>query len=440
MNTRSAAAKLIASILTQRGSLSSLLPAALTTIDERDRALLQELCYGVSRWQPKLQCYLNKLLDKPLRKKDSDVHALLLIGIYQLAFMRVPDHAAINTTVDASKSLKKPWSKGLINAVLRNFQRQKDQLNIELKDIPEFRYAHPNWLIKKIKKAWPNNNDEIFLANNQHPPFTLRINKKKVQRQAYLDLLSEQDIKAIPTAFSEDGLTLQNPIDVNSLPLFAEGGISVQDEAPQLCAQLLELQDGLSVLDACCAPGGKTAHIAESTADLSRLVALDISAERLTRTRENLQRLQLDAELIVGDASQTSTWWDGKPFDRILIDAPCSATGVIRRNPDIKILRNPDGLAKLVDIQNAVLDALWPLLKPGGLLLYATCSVLPEENSAAIERFIAAHSDVIEEPIEAEWGTQQNHGQQLFPLDNSHDGFYYAKLRKKPSKTGNFEN
>lgn len=430
MNTRSAAAKLIASILTQRGSLSSLLPTALDKVDERDRGLLQELCYGVSRWQPKLQCYLTELLDKPLRKKDSDVHALLLIGIYQLSYLRVPDHAAINTTVDASKFLKKPWSKGLINAVLRNFQRQKDQLNLQLKDKPEFQCAHPAWLIKAIKKAWTENNDEIFQANNQHPPFTLRVNKKNISRQDYLNLLNEKNITAVPTTLSDDGITLDSAIDVNALPLFAAGGISVQDEAPQLCTQLMELEDGLRVLDACCAPGGKTAHIAESQAKLETIVAVDISEERLTRTAENLQRLQLKAELVQGDASQTDSWWDGEQFDRILIDAPCSATGVIRRNPDIKILRNPDDLAKLVNIQQTILAAMWPLLKPGGFLLYATCSILPKENSEAVEHFIKAHSDASEEAIDSDWGIPQPYGRQLLPLNDGHDGFYYAKLRK----------
>lgn len=430
MKTRSAAARVIASLLNQQGSLSALLPEALARIADRDRALLQELCYGTCRWQPQLQCYLDLLVDKPLRNKDRDVVALMLVGLYQLIYLRVPDHAAISATVQAAQALKKPWAKGLINGVLRRYQREGDVLRQQLQNREPFRYAHPAWMVEAISGAWPEYAEQIFSANNLHPPLTLRVNRRQLSREDYLRLLQDQEIAARPTPFSPDGITLEKAVDVETLPRFAEGAVSVQDEAAQLSASLLDLRPGQQVLDACCAPGGKTAHILEREEQLQRVVALDISEQRLERTRQNLQRLQLSAELLVADATQAATWIAPAQFDRILVDAPCSALGVVRRHPDIKLLRNREDVDRLTEIQTAMLDNIWPLLKPGGLLVYATCSILPAENSDMIGAFLSSQPDAQDDPLAVEWGLPQAFGRQLLPQADGHDGFYFARLRK----------
>ncbi|MGQ9424828.1 16S rRNA (cytosine(967)-C(5))-methyltransferase RsmB [Gilvimarinus sp. F26214L] len=428
MITRSTAAEVIAQLLKGKGSLSTLLPQAIGKVQERDRALLQELCFGTCRWQPRLHCLVEALLDKPLRNKDMDVQALLLLGLYQLAYMRIPDHAAISSTVAAAQRLKKRWAKGLINGVLRRYQREADHLNEKLQGRPQFRLAHPGWLIQDIESAWPDQAQAIFTANNSHPPFTLRINRCQFQRDKYLALLRERGLEAAPTPFSEDGITLTKASSVESLPFFSEGAVSVQDEAAQLSAELLDLDGADRILDACCAPGGKTAHMAERLSK-GHVLGLDVSEPRLARTRENLDRLKLEADLRVGDASRRD-WWDGTAFDRILVDAPCSATGVIRRHPDIKLLRTREEVARLQATQRAILNNLWEMLAPGGLLVYATCSILPRENSELVGAFVAATPDAVQVEIDSDWGVAQPYGRQLFPQPGGHDGFFYAKLVK----------
>lgn len=431
MNTRSAAAQILASLLRQKGSLSSLLPEMQVRVASRDHALLQELCYGTCRWQPRLECYLDILLDKPLRGKDQDVHALLLIGLYQLVHLRIPDHAAIGATVEAARALKKPWARALVNGVLRRFQREGDALLTRVENRREFQVAHPRWLIERIEQAWPDRADDIFAANNLHPPLTLRVNRLVSGRDDYLQELRKLGFQAQTTPFSADGITLAKAVDVDDLPAFAAGAVSVQDEAAQLCAPLLDLQPGQRVLDACCAPGGKTAHILEFRADLARVVGVDISEQRLARTRVNLERLGLTADLIVADATRPATWWDGPLFDRILVDAPCSATGVIRRHPDIKLVRRPDEVERLTRTQLAILEQSWSLLKPGGLLLYATCSILPEENDGLIAEFLEKQSDAQAENLGVAWGLERPFGRQLLPRPEGHDGFYFARLRRR---------
>ncbi len=434
MNTRATAARVLGQILTGSGSLSSLLPDAQSSLKESERPLLQELCYGTLRWQPRLDLYLQQLLDKPLRAKDSDVQALLLLGLYQLIHMRIPDHAAISETVDASRQLKKPWASGLINGVLRRFQREGDTLTTELQGNPVFASAHPQWLIGALGKAWPDQRDAILDANNRHPPFTLRLNTRHSSRDEYLAQLSAAGIVARATPFSPYGLTLEQPCDPRTLPGFAEGLISVQDEAAQLAADLLAPTTGQRVLDACCAPGGKTGHLLERQPELI-LTALDSDARRLPRVEENLARLQINApeskvKVLCGDATEPASWWDGQTFDRILLDAPCSASGIIRRQPDIKVLRTPDDIQRLAELQGCLLDSLWPLLAPGGRLVYATCSVLPRENTRVVEAFVARQPEVHCEILEADWGLPQPCGRQLLPQVDGHDGFYYAVLTK----------
>jgi len=430
MNPRLAAAHALAAVLQGKASLAGSLPNVLKQVDERERALVRELALGTARWQPRLEILAAQFLDKPLRRADQDVQALLLIGLYQLLYTRIPEHAAIGETVDCASALKKNWAKGLLNAVLRRAQREAGELLPQLEKDPVVVTAHPRWLQRSLKAHWPEHWLSIRAANNLHPPMTLRVNRLRTTREEYLVQLQQAGIAASATEYSQSGIRLSQPCDVQQLPGFADGLCSVQDEAAQLSASLLDLQPGQRVLDACCAPGGKTCDILETEPGIQSLLALDLEPERLRRVQENLDRLQLNAELKAGDGRDTELWWDGQPFDRILLDAPCSATGVIRRNPDIKLTRQADDIAELAQLQGELLDALWPTLVPGGLLLYATCSVLPTENTEVIAAFLARTPAAQELPLQLTCGIAQPHGRQLLPQQSGHDGFYYALLKK----------
>jgi 16S rRNA (cytosine967-C5)-methyltransferase len=435
MNPRLAAAKALAAVLSGKASLNSSLPKQLDNVDLRDRGLTQDLAFGTARWQPRLSALAAKLLQKPFKAADADVEALLLVGLYQLLYTRIPAHAAIGETVGCADKLKKPWAKALINAVLRRAQRESEALLAELEHDPVVRTSHPRWLQKALKAFWPEQWEAICAANNAHPPMILRVNRRHHSRDAYLEKLQNAGIEAQACTFSRDGIVLAEPCDVRTLPGFAEGWISVQDEAAQLAADLLDLSPGQRVLDACCAPGGKTCHLLEVQSQLAGVVAVDLEAKRLVRVQENLDRLGLSAELIAADGRDTTAWWDGKPFQRILLDAPCSATGVIRRHPDIKLTRQADDIPALATLQGELLDALWPTLEVGGILLYATCSTLPTENTEVVGAFLARTSGARELDIAGQLGQQppglkQPHGRQLLPQEGGHDGFYYAKLIK----------
>ena len=430
MNPRLAAARALAAVLNGKASLGSSLPPLLDRVEPRDRGLAQDLAFGTARWQPRLALLMDKLLQKPFKAADRDVEALLLVGLYQLLHTRIPPHAAIGETVACVDKLKKSSLKGLLNAVLRNAQRDHEALLAELDRDPVLHTAHPRWLQKRLKADWPEHWQAICAANNQHPPLLLRINRRQGSREAYLAELLAAGIVAEPCAFSRDGIRLLEACDVKTLPGFMEGRVSVQDEAAQLAADLLDLAPGQRVLDACAAPGGKTCHLLEAEPGLSHVTAIDLEQSRLARVRENLDRLGLDAELIAADGRATKVWWDGKPFQRILLDAPCSATGVIRRHPDIKLTRQEADIAALAQLQGELLDALWPTLEVGGILLYATCSVLPQENSDNIGAFLARTPGARELDITGPFGLKQAHGRQLLPQDGGHDGFYYAKLIK----------
>ena len=436
MNPRLAAARALAAVLSGKASLNSSLPAQLDKVDERDRGLTQDLAFGTARWQPRLDLLAAQLLQKPFKAADADVQALLLVGLYQLFYTRIPAHAAIGETVGCADKLKKPWAKGLLNAVLRRAQREGEELLAGMERDPVVRTAHPRWLQKALKAFWPEQWEAICAANNAHPPMILRVNRRHHSRDAYLALLAEAGIGASACQYSRDGIVLAEACDVRGLPGFAEGWVSVQDEAAQLSADLLELAPGQRVLDACCAPGGKTCHLLEAEAGLAQMVAIDLEAKRLTRVRENLDRLQLDAELIACDARDTASWWDGKPFQRILLDAPCSATGVIRRHPDIKLTRQADDIPALAALQGELLDALWPTLEVGGMLLYATCSRLPTENTEGVGAFLARTPGARELDLATEAGLRQPHGRQLLAQEGGHDGFYYAKLIKIAASRG----
>jgi 16S rRNA (cytosine967-C5)-methyltransferase len=430
MNIRYTAALLVTDVLSGK-SLSDSLPAALAQFtDSRDAALVQAIAYGVCRHYDYLVAVLDQLLEKPLKAKDLDVFSLLLVGLYQLIELRVPAYAAVAETVSAVNNLNKAWAKNLVNAVLRNYQRRAEDISAKLADNNVAKYAHPQWMIGMLQKSWPEQWQEVLTANNQHPPFSLRVNGLHNTREAYLEKLTRVGIAASAIPHTEHGLVLENAVDVMELPGFVAGDISVQDGAAQLAAELLMLEPGLRVLDACAAPGGKTAHIAEREPALDELVAVDKDAERLDVVRENLMRLRVDATIIKGDAGKTGQWWNGKLFDRILLDAPCSASGVIRRHPDIKLLRRPDDVKAFAVEQLRLMTGLWPLLKKDGMLLYATCSVFPHENTAVLTQFLASQADAQIEPMKVIVGQPTALGQQIFPGTHGMDGFYYALLRK----------
>ncbi|HHX05484.1 MAG: 16S rRNA (cytosine(967)-C(5))-methyltransferase RsmB [Thiopseudomonas sp.] len=431
MNPRLAAARALAAVLAGKASLASSLPTQLERVSDRDKGLVQELAFGTARWQPRLSALALALLSKPFRKADQDVEALLLVGLYQLLYTRIPAHAAIAETVGCATALKKPWAKGLLNAVLRRAQREAETLLPTLEKDPVVLTAHPRWLQKSLKAFWPDDWLAICEANNSHPPFTLRVNQRVTSRDAYLAELLDCGIAGQATPFSKDGITLATACDVTALPGFADGAVSVQDEAAQLAADLLMLEPEQRVLDACCAPGGKTCHILESQAQLREVVAIDLEPQRLDRVKANLERLKLKASIVAGDARAVDQWWDGQVFQRILLDAPCSATGVIRRHPDIKLTRQTDDIAALAQLQGELLDALWPTLAENGILLYATCSTLPTENTEVIAAFLQRTSDAQELPFQAAFGKAQPHGQQLLAQVGGHDGFYYARLIKQ---------
>ncbi|UQI41284.1 16S rRNA (cytosine(967)-C(5))-methyltransferase RsmB [Vreelandella venusta] len=427
---RAAAARALVPVLTDQGSLAGLDEHSVIA---RDRSLLKELCYGTCRRLPRLEALARTLLKQPFKKRDSDVHALLLVGIYQLLYMRIPAHAAVGETAGAARLLGKEWATRVLNGCLRRLQRESDELQAAVDLDENVALEHPPWLLNVLRSAWPDQWRAIAAANNEPGPMTLRVNQRHNDREAYLQLLTEQGLSGHLCLHAPDGITLDAPSDVTILPGFEEGHVSVQDEAAQLSAALLgpvlAPRPGAHVLDACCAPGGKTAHLLEQF-DIA-LTAIDSDNQRLSRVDDTLNRLGLTAELQHADATQQD-WWNGVPFDAILLDAPCSGTGVIRRHPDIKKLRRKEDIRQLAKLQGQLLDNLWPLLRPGGTLLYATCSVLPEENAEQIDAFLDRTPDAkVTTPNDVAWGEPSGQGRQLFPAQSSHDGFFYARLEKR---------
>lgn len=391
--------------------------------------LTRAICFGVCRHYIRLQVLADSLVAK--RPTDQGIWLALLIGLYQLQFLDKPEYATVKETVDLVDKLKKSWAKGLINAVLRRFCRERVVIMQQMALKPDFIFGHPSWFIKKIKKDWPLHWKAILTGNDQHPPMSLRINQQQLTREAWLLSLEGTEINAKPMLYSTVGVVLDNPCDVRDLPGFSEGHVSVQDEAAQLAVSLLALEPGLRVLDACAAPGGKTCHIVEAEPNLLACVAIDIDEHRLQRVRDNLARLHLDAMVTQGDALNPAEWWDGEGFDRILLDAPCSATGVIRRHPDIKLLRTAADIEAITQVQGSILQSLWPLLKPGGLMVYATCSVLKQENQQQIEAFLGRQPDSQLIDGDYPWGHNTGFGWQIIPGDANSDGFFYSVLKKK---------
>ena len=438
MNLRLLAANIIQEVR-QGDSLSAALGRLLPTLQHSaDRAWVQAVCFGVCRFYSRLSLLLSQLLHRPLKKKDQVITSLLLVGLYQLIEMRMPAYAAVNETVDGLQDQHK-WAQGLVNAVLREFLRNSEILLARVDAVRAGQYAHPEWWIEAISMAWKEEWQAMLIANNQHPPCSLRVNQRLLTREAYLQRLAEQGISAHVLAASADGVLLDQPMPAHDLPGFEQGQVSFQDGAAQLAADYLLLAPGLRVLDACAAPGGKYVHILERQDKLAACIAIEKEATRMTYIIENVQRLQLTDtahQEIIADASQTDSWWDGQLFERILLDAPCSASGVIRRHPDIKLLRRPEDVPQLAAMQYDLLQALWPLLAVEGMLLYCTCSIFPEENQQVLQKFLAATRDAIEHKIDSAYGKQLTIGRQILPGMHDMDGFYYARLQKVQATLG----
>ena len=428
-DTRALAAEALVAVALGGTSLRERLkPAQAQLADPRDRALLTALCNEGARWWLRFDKALDDLLQQPLRKREPALHALLVLGLVQLEILQVPPHAAVAATVEATRALKRDGFAKLANAVLRRWLRERDALNARLDSHPETRTAHPRWLIDVLVRDWPEHANAILAANNVPPPPMLRVNVRRATREAVIAELAGAGVTAAAHPWLADALTLAAHMDVTRLPGFAQGRFSVQDGAAQCAADLLDLHDGQRVLDACAAPGGKACHLLER-ADID-LLALERESARAASVDASLDRLGLRAEVRGGDAGDPPAWWDGRRFDRILLDAPCSATGVIRRHPDIKLHRRGSDIAQLAHAQARLLIALWPLLAPGGRLVYATCSVLRDENERVVAAFLDAHADAHPHGCELPAGHPAGIGWQILPGYGGLDGMYYAMLAK----------
>jgi 16S rRNA (cytosine967-C5)-methyltransferase len=420
-------------------------------IQETISPLCKAICFGVCRQYFRLEKIAYQLLKK--RPPETEVWLAILMGLYQLQFMNKPEYATVKETVGLLDILKKTWAKGFVNAILRRYGREKDIILNKIKQDPQFLYGHPTWFIQRVQSDWPQEWESILTANDTHPPFILRVNSQKISVEEYQSLLCSdpldpadkqrnvglekhlsdskpaliEKVRLLP--YSAVGLELSPPCEVSELPGFQQGLVSVQDQAAQLAPGLLDIKPGLTLLDACCAPGGKTCHILETEPKLAECIALDIDINRLKRVRENLKRLELHAKIVQGDALNPTNWWNGHTFDRILLDAPCSATGVIRRHPDIKLLRSEEDINSVLNIQASLLHNLWPLLKPGGLMLYATCSIMKAENEEQIANFLSKEKNAEVATESKDWGKNTGFGWQILPGEC--DGFFYSLLRKR---------
>lgn len=433
-SAREIVTRVLTDVISNRKHLDTSLAIYLTTIDDvRTKSLVQEISYGVMRWYYQLDSILNLLISKPLKNKDTDLKVLLLSGIYQIKFLRTPDYATINESVETSKAIGKPWATKLINAILRRYQREQSEIEKKISDYDVSHFAFPAWLLNKIADQWPEHWQTILTASNQHPPMHLRLNTQIQSGESYLKLLKSNGINATLSTVSKTGILLNKAMNVEDIPGFIKGNISVQDTGAQLAAPLLDCLPGHRVLDACAAPGGKTGNLLERYPKMSELVAIDVDEKRVKLVTENLRRLNKRATIIKADIMDLNAWWDGMSFDRILLDAPCSASGIIRRHPDIKYLRTKEQIPMLLKTQKSLLETLWQVLNIRGKLLYCTCSIFKEECSEQIAQFINQYNNARLLPIDAYSGVNTNYGHQILPGMDESDGFFYSLLEKTES-------
>ncbi len=429
VDTRALAAEALAEIALRGASLREVMERSAPKLaDSRDRALLMALLSDGARWWLRFDAALDLLLDKPLRRKEPAVHALLVLGLVQLEILQLQDYAAVAATVEAARALRRPQLAGLVNAVLRRWQRERETLLTRLDADPQARHAHPAWLAATLARDWPERAEAVMAADNQEPPLMLRANRRRIERDALIERLRAAGHDAQAHAWLRDAIALPHSTDVTRLPGFAEGAFAVQDGAAQVAADLAELRDGQRVLDACAAPGGKTCHLLERAA--VELTALELDPARAARIGQNLDRLGLEAQVLIGDASTPRAWWNEQRYERILVDAPCSATGVLRRRPDVRLHRREQDIAALSTLQRRIVSGLWPLLARGGRLIYVTCSVLRAENEALIDFLLEATVDARVLPFTLPVGQAAGHGWQILPGDGDLDGMYYAVLEK----------
>ncbi len=429
-NPRAAAALAISQVVFRGQQLNRILDRQLAECATTDRGLVAELTYGVVRWFWRLECDLNQVLHRSLRTKDRDLLCLLCVGVYQLRFMRIPFYASVSETVSATAALGKPWARGFVNAVLRKFPNAEAPHELDSCS-QACRYAHPQWMIDRISREWPDRWRQILTANNSRPAMTLRVNVNKSSVADYIRRLSAAGIRSHVDRGAPTALRLEERLTVESLPGFDDGTVSVQSAASQMAALTADLAPSQRVLDACSAPGGKLLHMFEIQPGLKEVVAVDIDRTRNREIVDNLARASCGAQVITGDATCPHDWWDGKPFDRILVDAPCSAFGVISKHPDIKHHRRAEDINKMAARQHQLLKALLPLLKANGKLLYTTCSILAQENDDQIEHILRNYPDLVNDELPAALGEKTLFGRQRLPGETGGDGFYYARLSRR---------
>lgn len=426
-NPRAAAALAVHQVVFQGRQLTRTLDRALAGCESEDRGLITEIASGVVRWYWLLDHYLGILLDKPMGRKNREIRCLLQVGLYQLEFMRTPVYASVSETVNAASELGKPWARGLTNAIMRKFLRMRDRLDSH--GLPEWRrFSHPAWMVDLVRQEWPQRWKEILEANNRRPKMTVRVNASKTSVEEYLGRLGSLGIAAAADRTSPSAIRLAERVSVDRLPGFCEGVVSIQSSASQLAALSMDLAPGHRVLDACSAPGGKLLHMLEIQSDLDEIVAVDIDEARIGEIVDNLSRADLNATVVLADASRPDDWWDGRPFDRILVDAPCSALGVVGKHPDIKHHRKPEDIDQAAKRQSRLLAALLPLVNSNGKLLYSTCSILACENDGQIESILQNHRSYSCDSLPAALGQPTRFGRQRLQGSAGDDGFYYSRL------------
>ena len=426
------AATAIGQVIKKQRSLRDVLPEVLQLAGDKHAGLIHELTAGTLRWWWQLSAITRQLLQKPLRAKEFDIEVLIALGLYQIEFTRVPAHAAVSESVNAAALLGKPWAKKLINAVLRSYLRDKEKLIETANNDETSIYSHPQWMINEVRQDWPQHWQLILNANNQLAPLTLRVNQQTITRDKAIEALAAIEVDAKQTKVSPTGVNIGAGIKIWQTGLWDQALFSVQDESAQLVAQAVDLKPQMKVLDACAAPGGKTAHLLETQPDID-LTALEIQASRVPQLKENLQRLKLECTIKIADAVAIESWWQGEEYDLIIIDAPCSGSGIIRRHPDIKHLRHPEDIAENVETQRRLLAKLWSVLKVGGKMLYCTCSIFRQENDQQASWLLENRTDAKLVSLPEQYGLDINFGRQRLPSIDESDGFYYAYFEKHPS-------